>query len=336
MFGNRINSYTYNTQTPVYNMMFSVKYLMQTDASITPSDNLYTYCFTTSDDRTNVYENNYFLPISYCVNENIKLWNTEEGNPFDVQNEYFELATGYSNVFKTVEFKNTEYDNVSGDNIINNGTYWFSKYNGDSTYGYADITVSPKTDGNVYLYVSSPDIKSLEVSSDTLSSHTQQIEEPYILDMGYYSAGDEIKISLDCGSADSDECYAEIYVYSADSKVLESGYKKLAESSLNIEQFSDTKIEGTITVTENSCLYSSIPYDKGWKVYIDGEEAESFEIGGAMLGTMIKPGEHTVEYRYVPRGMTVGIIISGATLAGVCGYMIYEKLKRKSSNSELS
>lgn len=329
MFGNRINSYTYNTQTPVYNMMFSVKYLMQTDASIAPSDDLYTYCFTTSDGRTNVYENNYFLPVSYCVNENIELWNTEEGNPFDVQNEYFELATGYSDVFKTVDFKNTEYDNVSGDNIVNNGTYWFSKYDGDSTYGYADITVSPKTDGNVYLYVSSPDIKSLDISSDTVSSHTQQIEEPYILDMGYYNAGDEIKISLDCGSADTDECYAEIYVYSVDGKVLENGYKKLAESSLNIEEFSDTTIKGTITVNENSCLYSSIPYDKGWRVYIDGEEAETFEIGTAMLGTMIKPGEHTVEYKYVPRGMTVGIIISGTTLAGVCGYLIYEKTKKK-------
>jgi uncharacterized membrane protein YfhO len=34
MFGNRINSYTYYTQTPVYNMFYSLKYIMKTEESL--------------------------------------------------------------------------------------------------------------------------------------------------------------------------------------------------------------------------------------------------------------------------------------------------------------
>lgn len=322
MFGNRINSYTYNTQTAVYNMMFNIKYLIQTDTSIEPSSNLYNYLFTTDDGNTSVYENKYFLPISYCVNENVDSWDTEKGNPFDVQGDFFELAAGYSSVFKEVKYIETNYENIYGEDIQNNGTYWF--YNdSDSSYGYADITVTPEKSGNVYIYVTSPDITTIEVSSDKQTSHTQQIEEPYILDIGYYEAGEEITVSLDCGSADSSECYADIYIYTIDEDVLSAGYQKLSDSALDITEYSDTSITGTLSVDENSYLYSSIPYDSGWTIYIDGEEAETFEIGDAMLGTVIKAGSHTVEYKYTPNGLVIGIVISGITAVGVCGYAVY-------------
>lgn len=329
MFGNRINSYTYNTQTPVYNMMFNIKYLLQTDVSIAPSENLYDYKFTTSDGKTNVYESKYFLPVSFAVNENTELWDTTEGNPFDVQKDFFELATGFSGVFKEVKYLDTKYDNVSGDKISKNGTYWFSKYDADSSYAYADITITPVKNGNIYLYVNSPDISSIDISSTKLGSHTQNIDEPYILDCGYYEAGEELKLSIDCGSADVEECYADIFAYTVDDEVLKTGYDRLNQNALNVTKHSDTGIEGTISVSENSYLYSSIPYDEGWSIYIDGEKADTFKIGTAMLGASIKQGEHTVEYRYSPRGLKYGIIISAASFAGVCGYLIYTKLKKK-------
>lgn len=329
MFGNRINSYTYNTQTPVYNMMFNIKYLLQTDVSIAPSENLYDYKFTTSDGKTNVYESKYFLPVSFAVNENTELWDTTEGNPFDVQKDFFELATGFSGVFKEVKYLDTKYDNVSGDKISKNGTYWFSKYDADSSYAYADITITPVKSGNIYLYVNSPDISSIDISSTKLGSHTQNIDEPYILDCGYYEAGEELKLSIDCGSADVEECYADIFAYTVDDEVLKTGYDRLNQNALNVTKHSDTGIEGTISVSENSYLYSSIPYDEGWSIYIDGEKADTFKIGNAMLGASIKQGEHTVEYRYSPRGLKYGIIISAASFSGVCGYLIYTKLKKK-------
>ncbi|MCM1114419.1 MAG: YfhO family protein [Clostridium sp.] len=329
MFGNRINSYTYNTQTPVYNMMFGVKYLIQTDISIAPSSNLYDYKFSTSDENANVYENRYYLPIVYGASENVGLWNTTEGDPFDVQNEYFSLATGYDNVFIPVKYTDTSYDNISGSDIVENGNYWFEKYSENSSYGYADITISPTKDGNVYLYITSPDITSIEVNSDTVSSHTQNIEEPYILDLGFYKSGEEIKVTLDCGTADTDECYADIYAYSLDEEVFKAGYNLLKESAMNITKYSDTRLEGEIVINENSYLYSSIPYDEGWSIYIDGEKAETFEIGSAMLGTTIKPGTHTVEYKYTPKGIGYGLLISAVTIAGAAGYLVYNKMKSR-------
>lgn len=328
MFGNRINSYTYNTQTPVYNMMFNIKYLIKADESLELNENIYDCKLSSSDEKTAVYENKYNLPIAYCVNQNVDNWVYEEGNPFEVQGDFFKLATGYSDVFKDVQYLGTEYDGISGESPDENGTFLFTKDNADSNYGYADVKFTPSENGNVYLYVSSPDVETIEISSSKLSSHTQTISEPYIFDLGYYDEGEEITVSVDCSDLETTETYAEIYAYTVDTDVLEKGYEKLKNNSLEITSHSDTRIEGTITVDEDGYLYTSIPYDEGWNVYIDGEKAETFELGEALLTTPIKHGEHTVEFKYSPRGMNYGIIISSATIAGIFGYLLYKRLKK--------
>ena len=324
MFGNRINSYTYNTQTPIYNLMFNIKYLIQTDVSLPPSNNLYKKIYTTTDEKANVYENKYHLPIAYCVSENIDNWIVEEGNPFTAQGDFFELATGYSDVFKSLDYISCEFDGLEGDEVTDNGTYWFSKNDSESTYGNADITMTSNIDGNVYIYVTSPDVKTIEVNSDRVASHVQNIEEPYILDIGYHEKGDEIKVTVDGGSSETADSYFEIYAYSVDDNVLKKGYNKLLSGAVNVTSHSDTKIEATVSCDENSYLYSSIPYDDSWKVYIDGVEAETFELGDSMLAVQIKSGEHQITYKYSPKGFTLGAFISSATVVGIAGYIVYE------------
>lgn len=329
MFGNRINSYTYNTQTPVYNMMFNLKYLIKSDISLTPGESFYTYSFSTDNGETEVYENKYFLPIAYAVNEDITDWETEEGNPFALQESYFSLATGYSGVFDEMDYLSTDFDGISGEEITGNGTYWFNKDDADNGYGSVEFKITPKKSGNAYLYVTSPDIENIEINSNNLYAHTQTISEPYILDLGYCEEGEELQVTLDCADIDSTNTYAEIYAYTVDEVVLNNGYEKLKSSSLDVTSHSDTKISGTINVRENSILYSSIPYDKGWTILIDGKKAETFEIGDAMLAATIKPGEHTIEFSYSPKGLNYGSIISAASVVGICGYIIYMKRKRK-------
>lgn len=336
MFGNRINSYTYNTQTPVYNMMFNLKYLIKADISQAPGESFYNFAFSVDSGSADVYENKYYLPIAYAVNENINDWVTEEGNPFEVQENYFNLTTGYSGVFNQMDYLATEFDGLSGEEIDSNGTFWFSKKDTESGYGNVEFTITPKKSGNAYLYVTSPDIESIEVNGGNLSAHTQTIGEPYILDIGYCEEGEEITVSLDCSDIETTDTYAEVYAYTVDEEVLSQGYEKLKKSSLNVEEHSDTKITGTITTEEDSILYSSIPYDDGWSILIDGEKAETFEIGSTMLATTIKPGEHTVEYIYSPKGFSLGIIISAASAVGICGYIVLMKRKEKAKSSEES
>lgn len=334
MQGNKVNSYTYNTQTPVYNMMFNIKYLIQTDVSLAPSSNLYKKIYTTSDKKSNVYESKYNLPIAYCVNSKIDDWVTDEGNPFEIQSDFVKLATGYSNLFKPVEYNSTDFDAVSGDDVTENGTYWLEKSDSSSNYGTETVSLSPTIDGNLYLYVKSSDLKTITVNSDKVSDITQSMEYAYILDLGYHNKGDEVLVSLDASTMESESTSFDFYCYTADDTVVKNMYNSLAGNSLNVESYSDTTIKGTVKAKENCYLYSSIPYDDGWSVYVDGKKAETFEIGGTLLAIELTPGQHKIEYKYFPVGFLYGIIISAVTVFGLCVFYIYNKSSLKLNKSK--
>ena len=335
MFGNRINSYTYNTQTPVYNMMFNIKYLMYSGIGSEPDENIYQFKFTSDDEKTDVYENKYYLPIAFATDTAIiDKWETEEGNPFELQADFLNLASGYGSAFEELDYVSTEFDSISGDEPTANGTYYIDDENLDDNYGSACITLKTKRDDNVYLYITSPDIKNISVQGDDKMSVDQNIEEPYILDLGYYEAGKEIDITIDCSDIETENVYYEIYCYSLNQEVLNKSYSQLKANSMTVTNHSETSFEGTISVDKDSCLYTSLPFDEGWSIEIDDQKAETFEIAEAMLGTMIKQGEHTVRFSYSPKGLLPGVIISAVAIISGALYIVCPLIPKKSKKRE--
>ena len=103
------------------------------------------------------------------------------------------------------------------------------------------------------------------------------------------------------------------YLYYLDENNFKEGYDFLKSGSLNIKEFDDTKISGDINVLEDGYLYTSIPYDMGWNIKVDGKSIEQDDIiafGNALLGIKIKEGYHNVEFSYSPQGLKAGVIIS--------------------------
>ena len=58
-------------------------------------------------------------------------------------------------------------------------------------------------------------------------------------------------------------------------------------------------------------VFSEIYTDKGWKVFIDGEEAEPLRADYVLRAIELKSGKHTIEWRY--RAPNWGLI-EGVTL----------------------
>ncbi len=332
---NRINSYTYNAQTPVYNMMYALKYIIKTDESIQPSAEYYTNTYTTKDNKAEVYENDYYLPVAFCVSEDIKKWVVEEGNPFEAQEEFIDRAAGVSDVFVPAEIAGFDTDGTSTDEITENGTYYFSKLDKDTTTASIDIDIKNVRDGNLYVYITSPEIENVNYSWDNEEhTHYQNIDEPNIIDLGYHKKGEIVTASLECGSIDAESSFFDIYAYNVDNDVFTSAYELLEQGAFNIESFSDSKLSGTVNAGYDGYLYTSIPYDRGWSIYIDGKKAEIFEIADCQLGCKISAGEHRITLKYEPRGLLIGAAISGAAWLALIGYFLQKKFKifRKKDN----
>jgi uncharacterized membrane protein YfhO len=139
------------------------------------------------------------------------------------------------------------------------------------------------------------------------------VNDGYILDLGYYEANDNISVTMPISE---DETYANVdfVVFTIDQEKFVDGYNMLKKGQLEYTSFSDTVIEGTFTAEENEILFTSIPYDKGWNVYIDGEkvsEENIIRISEALLGVKVASGEHTIKFEYSIPGLSIAYIISG-------------------------
>jgi len=76
-------------------------------------------------------------------------------------------------------------------------------------------------------------------------------------------------------------------------------------------------------------LYTTIVFDEGWIVTVDGEVKELIRTNDALLAVAIEPGEHEVTFRYRPKCYTVGSTISLLGLAAFGGAIVYDELRKR-------
>ncbi len=107
------------------------------------------------------------------------------------------------------------------------------------------------------------------------------------------------------------------YVYSIDREVFEDVMKRLSATSVTIDEgYKDSHLFGSVTTTaEDQLMFTSIPYDEGWKIYVDGERVETLKTADALVAFRIDgTGEHRVELRYMPT-----VVAFGLTVTIICG-----------------
>ncbi len=315
MFSNYINSYTYNRQTAVYNAFFALDYIVDNTTVAKADMNPAYYKNIGSVGKYTAYENLYQLPIAFRVNNDITEWSHDTPNPFEAQSSLFGNSTGIHTVFNDMEITS-----VSGSGATCNDL----SYEADGYYPYVisepqnaslsfEYTVKESGNGYLYLKSSANDIDSITVTlpNDTVMSQSVDTK-PHILDLGYLNAGE--KVNIYAPFDEGKEGYLYLFGVTLDDEAFKQGYEILKKDSLNVTKFNDTEIEGKINVSADGVLYTSINYDTGWNVYIDGEKvskADFISIGNdALLGVNITAGEHTVRFKYVPEGLILGTLIS--------------------------
>ena len=69
-----------------------------------------------------------------------------------------------------------------------------------------------------------------------------------------------------------------------------------------------------MTAPRDGMVFTSIEYDDGWTVLVDGKKAETFAAGNAMLSFDVTAGEHTVTINFFPRGFAIGLALSAIGL----------------------
>ena len=209
----------------------------------------------------------------------------------------------------------------------------------DGSYSFSctDSSVVPHLKWNynapkdgLYLFTSQidkgDDIKIYRNNND--QNKTVNMSRPYISCAGYFRQGETL--SLEANLKANAAGTAKISVYVLNQDVFEQGYNLLKENTMTTTYFRDGgKMEGTINSKRDGLFYTSVPYEKGWKAYLDGEEVEITPVGDALLAFPITKGEHTIVLKYAPNGFWPGLAISIICLLGFAAFCVFTYIFKK-------
>lgn len=109
----------------------------------------------------------------------------------------------------------------------------------------------------------------------------------------------------------------DAYIYYIDWPVFLDAITRLQEVQVTLSPDSkDDHLIGTVTTQKDSQLMATtIAYDQGWQVYVDGQKVDIFQTADALLSFRVEgAGAHDIELKYMPTIVRVGLICSGTCL----------------------
>ncbi len=270
------NAYGAEGLTPLTKALFSVRFGMYSEQPA--ADGFIDY--SAHEGSTWMYRNRYCLPLGFMVDDAFEARvDLETGNPADVQNS-FARAVGAEPFFTYI------------DDVWEDG---------------ADLILTAPYDGLYYAYVTNHRASDVTVMTADTTTVYENVDRGYLLSLGFCEAGDEVTLT-----AKDETMRANIYIASAAS--LQQICDELMNGPWELSYWDDTKLTGTVDAGNGGVLFTSIPYDEGWTVVVDGEECPVTKILGAFLSVRLPAGTHTVEMKYFPRGLAAGSLISAAAL----------------------
>jgi uncharacterized membrane protein YfhO len=340
------NHYYYARTSPLTDAFLNMRYLI--DYDLKPTDSSVFWKRAGTAGKMALLENNRYLPLGFMVKEETAGYKGFAGTPykplddelrhaerlagavntktagytpFSAQNDLFNRATGLKGeLFLKVKAEYVESDKYK---VAAQGPGEFT-YKSSGNFTPAGTLLfdycMPKS-GYLYVYVWVEGAENAMILLEGAPVHEFNIDKPHIYRAGKFKKGEYITVAA-LSLAESGEAW--VYAAVLDQDLFDQGYALLADETLELTEFTDTKITGRITVKEGGLLYTSIPHAGLWRAFVDGSQVEIITIDGAMAAIWLDAGEYTVEFRYHNRALVYGAIISIAAAlvflaVAICG-----------------
>ena len=288
------NAYSVKGSTPFIDALFATRYGIYPDQQ--PADGLKEQIGRQGSMW--FYENKYTLPVGFVMPQDMETnWVLDSGNPANVQNDLSSVL-GVSNLLVPAEG-------------VSEGK---------------KLTFTADASGDYYVYVTNKKVEEVSAEIGERSLSFDNVDRGYFLELGYLPKGQEV--ILQSKTDGNPAMQAEIWRF--DPEAMEEIYQCLSQSPLELSSWTDTGLAGSINTPEGGTMFTSIPYDKGWKIWVDGTAVSGRPVFDAFLGVDLEPGEHKIRLSYEPQGLKTGAVITGVSAAAVaalavCGWMKNKK-----------
>jgi len=277
--------------TPLENMLFSVRYWIGREG--VPKD--WEKIMEGGENPLFVYKNPYALPLGFWADPFfLHAWENADGTGIEKQNAFME-AMG------------------AGMLIEESGTFFG---NGEA------VSLILEKEG-FYQIEMQETVQELLIIKRDKERGLYNVAAGGVVDLGFCQAGERIVLT---SKEKKEKIEGRIGFFSE--KRLQSLYKRLSEFPLSLSVCTETHLSGTISAPESGVLMTTIPYDPGWHVKVDGMEQKKEKLMGAFLGVPIEAGSHRIEMEFWPEGLTAGAGISLISLLFLTALILKRHMKK--------
>ena len=342
---------TYRGTTYIMDSLLGIKYVMEQGSAYTgpiedtngdtviiekpeiAKSKMYDKLVLANGDEKNiiyVYEDPYALPIGFMADNAIADVEFDSWyNPFENQNMLFSALFSDE---KQDFFKRIDIDEVTAENAEYSEFDGHKKYTAVSEDELASVEfkfTAPSEDV-VYMFMPSEHLEhiTLFMNDEFINHYFLTPENMMIQNLGRFSEGEEVTIKANIAGENNEMIFKENYMYYLDEAKFHEAVEKLKSQPLNITSFKEDHIIGNVTAEKDGILFTSISYEPGWTVYVDGVETEQIKIADALMGIPMTAGEHSVEMKFFPKGLAAGIAVSAVGIVILVIIGICERKKR--------
>lgn len=294
--------------------IFGVKYVLSKYSCYVP----YTDTVGIENEiNVTVYENKDALGMAYLADSGIVDFDFEEESPFVAQNKLAERLAGADVLAESPIFKRTE-DYLFASNNVNVGmtTDGHNSYRKRDEDGKAWIEwdVTMPENGVLYMYLPTDYERETKLYvNDVYRSNYFKYENYSIEYIGRCEASETVRIRLEF--LDKNVFCKTPQFYYIDEQALNTFNTAISQMNTDtvVMHESGTSVVVDVRTDEDCTLFTTIPYEEGWTVRLNGKRVEpQSTLNDSLICLDIPKGSHTVELDFFPAGMKTGLMLTAA------------------------
>lgn len=272
--------------------------------------------------------NEYALSLAYSVDPAVLEYKFEGDTPMQNLNGLLSAMIGEDEALEFFVAVEYEESTTNLSKKTNSSYIEYRPENSDSTATLSYSFNAPTT-GEYFFYLPSDYPREVKLKVNNKDNGTFYASETKrIVSLGTFDSGELVKVSMTL-SADVLYVTPEISaIYYMDVELVQDALTVLASEQLVVsDDWSEDNITGTLKTSQNdTTVLTTLPYDEGWKVIVDGKEIEYTKTLDALISFNIEDaGEHDVQFLYRPITYTLGLTITILSSVIFILLMIFEK-----------
>lgn len=270
-------------------------------------------------DNLTLYKNQFALPIAFATQSLYKDV-TFNDHTLDNQTQFLNQIAGLNEEY----FYPINHHTDSGDSVVN--------LNGTDTED-ATISYSIEVPDNSQVYLSMTKLNFLNDKKKQVDIIVNGEKKSFTTDnaftffnLGYAEHKQTFDIQVKF-PGNAQVSFESPTFYRLDTKKYTEAIRKIKENPVEVSSYKN-KITVNYKVKNETSIFFTIPYDRGWSAYQNGKKLQIQQAQTGFMKIDVPEGEGTITLSFIPKGFVVG---ASCSLIAIIVFIVYDIQRKKYS-----